>query len=175
MDIEARRRAREKYKKSAKGKLANERWIKSKRRAENEKRYRAKPRSKELAVIRATKHLNNCISCQIKKRVRDKAYSKSEAGRLNNNMSVRKYRQTDKGRWQGKVYKYYLRNNTSGKIDKVAWELKLKQLDGKCQLCGTIENITIDHIISLSKGGTNLIANLQPLCRSCNCSKSNKI
>lgn len=173
--IEQRRRAREKYKKSAKGKLANERWIKSERRKQNETKYRAKPKARALAVARAIKHLKGCIECQKKKAIRDKAYSKSTRGRENNNKATKRYRQTEKGKWQGKTYKYYLRNSLSGKIDKKAWELKLKELEGKCQMCGTLETITIDHIMPLSKGGTNLIANLQPLCRSCNCSKSNKI
>ena len=173
--IERKRIAREKYKKSVKGKLANERWIKSERRKQNEKRYRAKPRARELAVIRARKHLESCVECQRKKAVRDRQYAKSELGRANNNKATRKYRRTDKGKWQGKVYKYYLRNNESGKIDKKLWEEKLVMLEGKCQMCGTKEKIIIDHITPLSKGGTNNIDNLQPLCISCNCSKNNKL
>lgn len=42
---------------------------------------------------------------------------------------------------------------------------------GKCLACGTTENLGPDHIVPLSLGGTNWIWNVQPLCRSCNCSK----
>ncbi len=39
---------------------------------------------------------------------------------------------------------------------------------GRCLCCGTKENITVDHIIPLSLGGSNDISNIQPLCEGCN-------
>jgi hypothetical protein len=39
---------------------------------------------------------------------------------------------------------------------------------GKCAMCGSTDNIEIDHIIPISKGGTGDEVNLQPLCRPCN-------
>ena len=42
---------------------------------------------------------------------------------------------------------------------------------GKCWLCGTAAT-EIDHVIPLSRGGTNWPANLRPACRSCNARKS---
>ena len=46
---------------------------------------------------------------------------------------------------------------------------------GKCVQCGSNENIEFDHIIPISKGGSNSYRNLQILCEKCNRSKSNKI
>lgn len=44
--------------------------------------------------------------------------------------------------------------------------------DGKyCKSCGTTENMSIDHVVPVVKGGKNVISNLQLLCRSCNSRK----
>jgi 5-methylcytosine-specific restriction endonuclease McrA len=45
---------------------------------------------------------------------------------------------------------------------------------GECEVCGTTEDITLDHILPLSKGGTNDLDNLRYLCRAHNSSKHNK-
>ena len=46
---------------------------------------------------------------------------------------------------------------------------------GKCNYCGSKENLQIDHIIPYSKGGANHRDNLQCLCGSCNSKKSDRI
>ncbi len=40
-----------------------------------------------------------------------------------------------------------------------------------CVFCGSVENISIDHIISVKNGGESNITNLQTLCRTCNSRK----
>lgn len=55
-------------------------------------------------------------------------------------------------------------------------ELKAKY-DFKCLKCGRKEpeiELTEDHILPLSAGGTDVIDNIQPLCRFCNTSKWTK-
>ena len=42
------------------------------------------------------------------------------------------------------------------------------RVEHKCVLCGSTENLTIDHIIPLRKGGTNDDSNMQILCGKCN-------
>lgn len=51
----------------------------------------------------------------------------------------------------------------------------LSKFGNKCCKCESTEKLEVDHIIPVSKGGTDFEHNLQVLCRSCNAKKGNKI
>ena len=44
----------------------------------------------------------------------------------------------------------------------------IKELGNVCRLCGTIEKLTLNHIVPVSAGGTHEKSNLEVLCMSCN-------
>ena len=46
---------------------------------------------------------------------------------------------------------------------------------GKCVKCGSRENLEYDHIIPISKGGSNTARNIELLCENCNRTKSDSI
>src|SRR5690625_7295879 len=51
----------------------------------------------------------------------------------------------------------------------------LETQNGECQRCSTTHNLTIDHIVPLSMGGSWHRNNLQLLCRRCNRKKGASI
>ncbi len=55
--------------------------------------------------------------------------------------------------------------------DEVAELLRVKN---KCSYCGATEDLCIDHVVPVSKGGHNTLSNLEVACMSCNSSKNNK-
>jgi 5-methylcytosine-specific restriction endonuclease McrA len=42
---------------------------------------------------------------------------------------------------------------------------------GPCFYCGATEQITVDHIVAIARGGVDGIGNLVPACKSCNSQK----
>jgi 5-methylcytosine-specific restriction endonuclease McrA len=51
------------------------------------------------------------------------------------------------------------------------WLALLEASGGVCLACGTDEDLSVDHVVPLSLGGSNTIENIQPLCVACNCEK----
>jgi len=65
--------------------------------------------------------------------------------------------------------------NAKGAFSAEDWTAICDKYGNQCVCCGSkSEPLTIDHIIPLSKGGTNSPINLQPLCLSCNSRKRDK-
>lgn len=49
----------------------------------------------------------------------------------------------------------------------------MRQAQPWCSFCGLTFDLTVDHILPLSMGGTNETSNLRVLCRSCNSARRN--
>lgn len=61
------------------------------------------------------------------------------------------------------------------RMGAIALKWKVFKQDGfKCKTCGVDENLEVDHIKPVSKGGSNKLENLQTLCRRCNAHKHAK-
>lgn len=76
-------------------------------------------------------------------------------------------------------YAEYENKRRARKLENGIFEINsrfLKNLySSPCLFCKTSKNVEADHIIPLSRGGRHSEGNLQPLCRSCNASKSDKL
>lgn len=62
-----------------------------------------------------------------------------------------------------------------GQVSAQQWRSILKLFDGKCAKCGASDNIHMDHVVPLAKGGSHSVDNVQPLCATCNLRKHTKI
>ena len=74
-----------------------------------------------------------------------------------------------------KARRYALEKGATGNHSLKEWNDLKKKYKYRCAICFKIRKLTKDHIIPLSKGGTDYIENIQPLCRNCNSKKSNHI
>jgi len=95
-----------------------------------------------------------------------------EAKRKNREGQIRRHLQTNPN------YKLLGRNKriaeNGGFHSQGEWETLKAQYNWTCPSCNRREpeiKLTKDHIISLIRGGSNNIENIQPLCMSCNLKK----
>jgi 5-methylcytosine-specific restriction endonuclease McrA len=62
---------------------------------------------------------------------------------------------------------------SGGTITAEEWQELVGAFGRKCLCCGaTDKKLTMDHVIPLARGGVHSIANVQPLCLSCNSRKN---
>jgi len=71
-----------------------------------------------------------------------------------------------------------MRRAVIGSHTLAEWQTLKAQYNWTCPCCHKSEpeiKLTEDHIIPISKGGSNNVENIQPLCMKCNLKKSVKI
>lgn len=65
--------------------------------------------------------------------------------------------------------------NAEGEFSRQEWADLCVKYNHRCAYCGNKTKLTADHIIPLSRGGSNFITNIRPACRSCNSKKGNRV
>lgn len=87
-------------------------------------------------------------------------------------VSPERRRQNQRNSWRR--YDVRLRATVAlfGHHTEEEWLSLLAKCGGRCLRCGTSDDIQRDHILPLSRGGNDLIENIQPLCGTCNKSKN---
>lgn len=81
----------------------------------------------------------------------------------------------EKSDWHAKeLRRKLLRRNAIGTYTIEQWNKSLDYFNHACAYCGTTTDLTIEHIIPVSKGGTHYIYNLIPACSACNYSKNDR-
>lgn len=70
-----------------------------------------------------------------------------------------------------KACRYAREKGAKGSHTFDQWKLLKIKFRHKCAICFQYKPLTKDHVIPLSKGGSDNIENIQPLCRNCNSKK----
>lgn len=99
-------------------------------------------------------------------------------GRATNAAVVKRWRENNPEEWRAMGRNAYSKRKAAEKGNQscfVSTREARKIISSPCANCGTLDNIHLDHIIPLSRGGRHSVGNLQPLCQYCNLSKNNKL
>lgn len=123
------------------------------------------------------KHRLVCKVCQsAKNRANVLNWQKTHLDRTREikKLSQRKYRQTHKEEINARKSKARATSyGNSGSHTPKEWADLKSKYNNRCLRCGRSDiPMTKDHILPITKGGTDNIDNIQPLCRSCNSSKN---
>src|SRR5580765_799511 len=87
----------------------------------------------------------------------------------------RRYKEKHPYRGAVKSRNIYARSvGAEGSFTEQEWLDLIARYKYRCLRCKNKVPLTIDHVVPLSKGGSNYISNIQPLCSGCNSYKSQR-
>lgn len=151
----------EKISKNLDGQRQNSKWLIKNKKYANTHKDIMKKKGKLGATVRWNGHIN-----------KNPPYIKKGLYTITHDKSI----QLQKKRFRNQRYKIRKRNAT-GKHSFGEWLLLKNRCQNMCLCCKKTEpevKLTEDHIMPISKGGTDYIENIQPLCVSCNTKKYTK-
>ena len=126
--------------------------------------------SKESIENRSKSLIKEKVPCSISG-CSDHARTK---GYCSNHYIKHDYLKTDHGRDVYRLGKQRRRDQESGRIITKAEFAFIKSIQPYCLKCGRVDELSLDHHIPLSKGGSLELYNTTVLCRFCNSEKNNK-
>lgn len=83
-------------------------------------------------------------------------------------------RNPDKVREANRRIKAMRRRNERRRWTPADWDALVSRFNGCCAYCGEKKDLTLDHVVPVSRGGRHAAGNFLPACLSCNSSKSDK-
>lgn len=181
------------YRQTDKGKSSEQNYRQSEKGKENQRRYhsseKGKQRDRNYAKTPVFKRIQKRYTQSRKGKDAAKRYGQSEKGKvqrkkqkqtLGTKISNMRYHQSEKGKQTQKRGKSLRRTNETqagGSYTATEWFNLCKFYDFHCLSCHQefpFDQLTVDHVKPVSRGGTSFIWNLQCLCKSCNSRKGAK-
>ena len=95
-------------------------------------------------------------------------------------LKIYEFYDKERRNWE-RLKRLYSSDNAKGEMikrEKIPEDVRIavwRRDGGKCARCGSREKLEYDHIIPISKGGSNTERNIELLCEKCNREKSAKI
>lgn len=131
-------------------------------------------KAKAITEVNKAKHSRRSMEWRRNKCASDIAYHESIKSR-SREYHRRRYESDDAFRARRKLAsknRDHSRRSAEGSFTHEEWIRTCAVFDNCCAYCGADSKLTIEHVIPLSKGGTNYISNVIPACATCNSSKN---
>lgn len=101
-------------------------------------------------------------------------YNETEKGKAANERKQKKYARTERGKAKSRAMCAKRRALKLGvTVEPVNESAIYEKFDNMCVYCGSREDLGLDHVVALTRGGKHSMDNLVVACRSCNSSKGN--